>query len=78
MLDYRGISDVATFSSNSMEYCITLGVVNDTAVENNEFLTVFLSLPGEVENVLFTQQSVTVQIIDNDGETLYLDLELVF
>ena len=67
VLDYRGISDVAVFSTNVSEQCFTLLVVDDTAVEDYELLMVFLSLPMGLNNVLLTQQNVTVQIADNDG-----------
>ena len=47
-------------------------IVDDRAVELTENLTVFISLTGEISNVLFTQQSAAVLILDNDGEHMFL------
>ena len=51
--------------------CFPLIVVDDNGVEENELLMISLSLLQGTHNVNFSQQSVTIEIMDNDGEIGY-------
>ena len=66
--DYERLStDVTLFPSNP-ERCVSVNVVDDSAVELDESLTVSLSLPaGELSSVQLTQHTATILITDNDG-----------
>ena len=68
VLDYRGISTVITFSSSVSGNCLTLVVIDDNGTEKNETLLMSLFFLQDTHNVNFTQESVTVEIIDDDGE----------
>ena len=46
-----------------------MAIVDDTGVEGNEFLMLSLTLLQGTPNVFFTHQNVTINIIDDDGET---------
>ena len=69
VLDYRGLSNIVTFSSTSSDIqCLPLVVVNDRVLEDDESLNLFLSLPRPLNNVAFAQRNAVVHITDNDGE----------
>ena len=68
VLDYRGISTVITFNSSVSVNCLTLVVVDDNSLEQNETLMMSLSFVQDTYNVYFTQKSVTVKIMNDDGE----------
>ena len=67
-MDYRGISTVITFNSSVSVNCLTLVVVDDNSLEQNETLMMSLSFVQDTYNVYFTQKSVTVKIMNDDGE----------
>ena len=67
-MDYRGISTVITFNSSVSVNCLTLVVVDDNSLEQNETLMMSLSFVQDTYNVYFTQKSVTVEIMNDDGE----------
>ena len=67
-MDYRGISTVITFNSSVSVNCLTLVVVDDNSLEQNETLMMSLSFVHDTYNVNFTQKSVTVEIMNDDGE----------
>jgi hypothetical protein len=73
VLDYRGISTVITFNSSVSVNCLTLVVVDDNSVEENETLMMSLSFIHDTYNVNFTQKSVTVEIMNDDA--LYIGFE---
>ncbi|CAI8010534.1 Adhesion G protein-coupled receptor L3 [Geodia barretti] len=66
VLDYRGISTVITFNSSVSVNCLTLVVVDDNSLEQNETLMMSLSFVHDTYNVNFTQKSVTVKIMNDD------------
>jgi hypothetical protein len=67
VLDYRGLSNIVTFSSTSSDIqCLPLVVVNDRVLEDDESLNLFLSLPRPLNNVAFAQRNAVVHITDND------------
>ena len=68
VLDYRGISSLLTFNSSFTMKCFTVFIVNDNAVEGSELLMMSLSLLRETPNVHLMPQSVTIEIVDDDGE----------
>ncbi|CAI8010541.1 Extracellular matrix protein FRAS1 [Geodia barretti] len=73
VLDYRGISTVITFNSSVSVNCLTLVVVDDNSLEQNETLMMSLSFVHDTYNVNFTQKSVTVKIMNDDD--LYIGFE---
>ena len=67
-LDYDSSSDAmtATISAQSPNMsCITLNITDDATFESDESL--FIRLSAMSLGVIFTQDEVTVIIIDNDG-----------
>ena len=57
---------------------MSVEVVDDSAVELDESLTVSLSLPaGELSSVQLTQHTATILITDNDGAFFFPDFILV-
>lgn len=54
--------------------CFPLIVVDDNGVEENELLMISLSLLQGTRNVNFSQQSVTIEIMDNDGEICMISI----
>ena len=68
VLDYRRISTVIIFNSSVSVNCLTLVVVDDNSLEQNETLMMSLSFVHDTYNVNFTQKSVTVEIMNDDGE----------
>ena len=68
-VDYRGVSTDVTLSPSNSEQCVSVEVVDDSAVELDESLTMSLSLPtGELSSVQLTPNTTTILITDNDGE----------
>ena len=71
-VDYRGVSTEVTLSPSNPEQCVSVEVVDDSAVELVESLTVSLSLPaGELSSVQLTQHTATILITDNDGTLMH-------
>ena len=67
-VDYRGVSIDVTLSPSNSEQCVSVEIVDDSAVEQTESLTVSLSLPpGGLSSVQLTPNTATILITDNDG-----------
>ena len=68
-VDYRGVSTDVTLSPSNPEQCVSVEVVDDSAVEETESLTVSLSLPaGGLSSLQLTPNTATILITDNDGK----------
>ena len=68
--DYERLSTNVTLSPSNPERCVSVEVVDDSAVELDESLTVSLSLPaGGLSSVQLTPNTTTILITDNDGES---------
>ena len=67
VLDYRALSASGTLSSAVSEQCFTIVIIDDTAVENEEVLGMFISVSPKLHNVYITQQNVSIWITDDDG-----------
>ena len=68
-VDYRGVTADVTLSPTNPERCVSVEVVDDSAVEQTESLTVSLSLPpGGLSSVQLTPNTTTILITDNDSE----------
>ena len=68
--DYERLSTNVTLSPSNSEQCVSVEVVDDSAVEREESLTVSLSLPpGGLSSVQLTPNTTTILITDNDGES---------
>ena len=66
--DYERLSTDVTLSPTNPEQCVSVEVVDDSAVEQTESLTVSLSLPaGGLSSVQLTPNTATILITDNDG-----------
>ena len=66
--DYERLSTEVTLSPSDSEQCVSVEVVDDSAVELDESLTVSLSLPaGGLSSVQLTPNTATILITDNDG-----------
>ena len=66
--DYERLSIDVTLSPTNSEQCVSVEVVDDSAVEQTESLTVSLSLPaGGLSSVQLTPNTATILITDNDG-----------
>lgn len=72
------MSASSTLSFNVSKQCFTIVIIDDTAAELEEHLTLFISLPHKLHNVFITQQTATVQIVDNDGESLFYYIQQLF
>ena len=70
MSDFAGRSVAVTLSPTAFEDCVSIMVVDDSAPEETEFLTVSVSLIGELNSVQLTQNTATIYIVDNDSEWL--------
>ena len=67
-VDYRGVSTDVTLSPSNPEQCVSVEVMDDSAVELDEFLTMSLSLPaGELSSLQLTQNETTIVATDDDG-----------
>ena len=67
-VDYRGVSTDVTLSPSNPEQCVSVEVIDDSAVELDEFLTMSLSLPaGELSSLQLTQKETTITATDDDG-----------
>ena len=72
--DYERLSTEVTLFPSNPERCMSVNVVDDSAVELDESLTVSLSLPaGELSSVQLTQHTATILITDNDGALFFSD-----
>ncbi len=64
--DFKAFSGTVNFAAGETSKTISLGIINDTAVESDETLTVGLDQPTG-EGVVGTNGVVTVTITDNDS-----------
>ena len=65
--DYRAVSESISLSPTLSEACVDVEIVDDSAVEGTEYLTVSLSALDEGLSVELSPDSTTVHITDNDG-----------
>lgn len=70
-MDYQRLSKQIKFSQNVWEYNVSIEIVDDNALEQNESLTVYLSLEGIQERISISPQSAIVIITDDDGKEHY-------
>ena len=71
-IDYTELSAVITLSATASEDCVSIGVVDDSVLEETEFLTVTLSLIRELNSVQLTEHTATILITDDDGKWDYV------
>ena len=57
-----------SLSPNTTQQCVNIAILDDSEMEETEFLTLSLSLTSEQNSVALSQPNATVYIIDNDGE----------
>ena len=66
-------SEVMLLPALGRACAIVIEIVDDSAVEETESLTVSLSLPaGGLSSVQLTPNTATILITDNDGESSYM------
>ena len=70
-MDYQRLSKQFKFSENVWEYNVSIEIVDDDALEQNESLTVHLSLEGIQERISISPQSTIVIITNDDGKEHY-------
>ncbi len=63
---------VLTPNNTGLDLCFSVEVVDDSVYEELEYLQVALST--EDECVLFKESSVTLDIVDNDCECMYIHM----
>ena len=52
--------------------------MDDKAIEENEYLMMLLYLPPQTPNVSIIQQSVSIEIVDDDGNMYVYILRYMF
>ena len=62
--DYGSTTALLTFEPADMEECVTIPIVNDTILEDNEFFSVMLVTSDS--GVMFTRVMSSVEIMDDD------------
>ena len=62
-------AQLLTFPPNELRTSISIGIINDTLVEGLEQFRVHLQDAGNVLNLVITQPTATVNIIDNDSKS---------
>ena len=70
MLDFLPTSSVMDFSSSVIKFEVQIPLFNDDIYEEMEQFTVRLTLLTTGTDVLLSQSSATITIIDNDGMPL--------
>ena len=65
--DYEEKVEEVTLSPSISEGCILVVVMNDSILEDTEYLTVSLSTPTEGVRVKLTQKNVNISITDTTG-----------
>lgn len=74
--DYMSTSSSMQFNSNDTvnvtQKCITVPVIDDTISDPGETFTVIINSTNP--RVIFTRNTTTVIIIDNDGRCMYFNL----
>lgn len=66
--DFFSLSESVTLSPTTTKRCVSVNIVQDSLLEEAEYLTVSLSFTNEQSSVLISQQNATIYIIDDDGE----------
>ena len=57
-----------SLSPNTTQQCVNIDILDDSEMEETEFLTLSLSLTSEQNSIALSQPNATVYIIDNDSE----------
>ena len=70
MLDFLPTSSVMDFSSSAIKFEVQIPLFNDDIYEEMEQFTARLTLLTTGTDVLLSQSSATITIIDNDGMPL--------
>ena len=70
--DYEEKVEEVTLSPSISEECILVVVMNDSILEDTEYLTVSLSTLTEGVRVELTQENVDISIIDSTGRKFYI------
>ena len=65
--DYIVLSETVSFGASSNTSVVSVAVVNDDVVENEEVFFVSMNVSSEQHRVDFTSQYARVLIISNDG-----------
>ena len=63
--DFLSPSKQVTLSPNATRQCVNIVTLEDSELEETEFLTLSLSLTSEQNSVSLSQQNATVYITDN-------------
>jgi hypothetical protein len=66
-VDYHRLAETVTLNSTS-DPCVLVAVVNDLLYEDTEFLTVSLSINGQLKHAVHVSQEKTTISITNDDE----------
>ena len=66
--DYRAVTENISLSSSVSEACVVIEIVDDSAVESIEYLTVSLSTLLEVEALELDPTTTRIYIADNDSK----------
>ena len=66
--DYDRLSNDVTLSDTATQQCVSLDIVDDSVLEDTEFLTVSLSLLGKQDSVSLSPPTATIFITDDDSE----------
>ena len=66
--DYRAVTENIYLSSSVSEACVVIEIVDDSAVEGTEYLSVFLSTLLEGEVLEFDPNTIRIYITDNDSK----------
>ncbi len=74
--DFSAVSGTLTFAAGETNKSFSVGIVNDSIAEPGETFTVSLKSPTG-GSALGTPVTATVSIVDDDGDTLYLQNETV-
>ena len=64
--DFNQISAQLSLSANSLQQCVSVGIVDDTIFEDNEIFTAVLTTADPQVTVL-DPPSAVITILDNDG-----------
>ena len=68
--DYGTLSQRVKLSANDSQKCVSIEIMDDTAVELNESLRVYLSVITPMDNVEVFQGNATIFITDDDSELI--------
>lgn len=69
-IDYESLVTRVNFTSGENETTVSITITDDDIYEGSEYFTVGLRTTRDGTGIMFTQETATIAIIDNDGKNL--------